>query len=246
MQIQARTSPLAQLTQPSYQKSDECGANPAPPADSFQRSEQTEEKMQQIQSQLQAEWRFFGKGAMNKNGGNIRRGKQEHHSSVYKRVGHYWKNGTGLNYDGRDRGQPWSAAFISSMHKDADVGPQFKRSPAHAKYVRDAIFKKKAGDTSAAYWGHRVSERAPQVGDMVAYSRQRGITYDNQPQFYKSHCDIVTAVRDGEIEVIGGNVRHSVTKKFLKTDSKGLLADRRHRWFAILEPKNLEGKTSYK
>ena len=107
---------------------------------------------------------------------------------------------------------PGPAAFISTMHEDAGVGPQFHRSPAHARYIRDAIFSKKAGVKQAAYWGHRITERAPQVGDMVAYSRQKGVSYDKQPKRYKSHADIVTAVRPGEIDVVGGNVGHCVSK----------------------------------
>lgn len=198
-----------------------------------------EENQARIQVLLDKEWKYFGRQAYRADGTVIRVGKKENESSVYKRVGYYWQRGTGLNYDGRDRNQPWSAAFISTMHRDSNVGPQFKRSPAHAKYIRDAISKKQAGDTSAAYWGYRLSERAPQIGDMVAYSRQKGIDYDHQPEYYKSHCDVVVAVRPGEIDVIGGNVGDSVSKKTLSTDQAGLLTDQRHNWFAVLAPNDL-------
>ncbi len=199
----------------------------------------TEEKIAKMRIQLNKEWNNFGNQTIDKRGRTTRRGLREDHRRVYKRVGYFWKNGTGLNFDGRDRSQPWSAAFISSVHRDAGVGSQFKRSPAHARYIRDAIIKKKAGNKKAAYWGHRLSERAPQVGDMVCYSRQSGVSYDRQPRSYKSHADMVVAVRDGEIDVIGGNVRQSVTKKTLRTNKKGLLKDTGHRWFAVLEPRNL-------
>lgn len=199
----------------------------------------TEEKIAKMQAQLDREWKFFGQQSYGPDGNLIRRGFSEEHPRVFKRVGYYWRTGTGFDLDGRDRDWPWSAAFISTVHEDAHVGPQFRRSPAHARYIRDAIFSKKAGIEDAAYWGHRVSERAPQVGDMVCYSRQKGVSYDHQPLRYKSHADIVTGVRPGEIDVIGGNVGHSVSKKTLKTDENGLITDPHHNWFAVLEPREL-------
>jgi hypothetical protein len=72
------------------------------------------------------------------------------------------------------------------------------------------------------------------VGDMVAYARQDDIDFDHRTPVYKSHCDLVVAVRPGEIDVIGGNVQDSVTLKRLKTDSQGLLVDGHYRWFAVL------------
>ena len=51
---------------------------------------------------------------------------------------------------------------------------------------------------------------------------------------YKSHCDIVVAKRPNEIEVIGGNVNQSVTKKILTTDQMGRVA-MGGKWFAIIK-----------
>jgi len=229
------------MVEDTFQKSESW--NPVPRFNPIFRSvpaRTTEEKIARIQVMLDREWKFFGRQSYGTDGRLIRKGFSEEHPRVYKRVGHYWKEGTGLGFlDGRDRDWPWSAAFISTMHEAAGVGPQFRRSPAHARYIRDAIFSKRGGVKEAAYWGHRVTERAPQVGDMVCYSRQKGVSYDHQPLRYKSHADIVTAVRPGEIDVIGGNVGNSVSKKSLKTDENGLLVDDNYNWFAILEPRDL-------
>ena len=205
-----------------------------------QRSATTQEMVDRIQKQLDREWKFFGCQTYDAEGKLVKRGYSEEDPAVFKRVGYFWETGTGLLLDGKDRDWPWSAAFISTVHEDAKVGPQFFRSPAHARYIRDAILKKTAGIKDAAYWGHRTTERAPQVGDMVCYSRQSGVSYDRQPLRYQSHADIVTAVRPGEIDVVGGNVGHSVSKKSVKTDENGLIVDENYNWFAVLEPRNLE------
>lgn len=199
----------------------------------------TSEQIARIQARLEAEWKYFGEQSYDKDGNLVKRGISEEDPRVFKRVGYFWERGTGFKLDGKDRDWPWSAAFISTVHEDSGVGPQFRRSPAHARYIRDAIFSKQAGTEQAAYWGHRITERAPQVGDMVCYSRQKGVSYDKQPLRYKSHADIVVAVRPGEIDVMGGNVGNSVSKRTLRTDENGLLIDTQRNWFAVLEPKNL-------
>ncbi len=204
-------------------------------------TETTAEKIAKIQDSLQREWEFFGGQAYDSDGRKVRQGYTEEQDEVYKRVGDFWREGTGFELDGRDREWPWSAAFISFVHQEAKVGAQFFRSPAHARYIRDAIIKKQEGVESAAYWGYRITERAPQVGDMVCYSRQKGVDYDRQPERYKSHADIVTAVRPGEVDVIGGNVGHSVSRRTLKTDENGVIVDQQRNWFAVLAPKDLSG-----
>lgn len=255
MRIQNFThKPLPSASNTSTQVRDQA---PAEPVDSFHPScsdnasllnpalrvaaaSTTQDKINRMQVLLDQEWNYFGRQAYDSDGRLIRRGHSEEEPEVFKRVGYYWKTGTNLGFlDGKDRDWPWSAAFISTIHEEAQVGPQFRRSPAHARYIRDAIFSKKAGIEDAAYWGHRVSERAPQVGDMVCYSRQKGVSYDEQPLRYQSHADIVTAVRPGEIDVVGGNVGHSVSKRTLKTDQNGLIIDQNQNWFAVLEPRDL-------
>ena len=116
------------------------------------------------------------------------------------------------------------------------MGERFSYSDWHATYIRNSIMAKRAADPHFAYWGYRIAERAPQVGDLVGYARQDGINYDYQPTVYSSHTDLVVAVRPGEIDVIGGNVQDSVSKKTLRTDSKGLLIDKQYRWFVVMAP----------
>lgn len=182
------------------------------------------------------EWDRFGRQTINIDGETIREGAKEADDSVYLRVGDYWKIGVDRNLTGKDTHEPWSAAFISWVMKKAGMGERFSYSDWHAHYIRNSIRYRRAQDKSFAFWGYRLHERAPQVGDLVGYARQKGITYDYQPTVYSSHTDLVVAVRPGEIDVIGGNVRDSVTKKTLRTDEKGLLVDDHYRWFVVMAP----------
>jgi peptidoglycan hydrolase-like protein with peptidoglycan-binding domain len=192
-----------------------------------------------IQEILRAEHHRFGGQTVTESGRVIKRGNREYESGFDKRIGDYWKS-IGLNFDGDDRGVPWSAAFISFAHRMAGVGEQFKAGPAHAAYIRDSIFAKKEGRTDASYLGHRSTERAPQVGDLVGRARQGGVNYDNQPSSYKSHTDLVVEVGQGYFKMIGGNVADSVTLTTVGTNSKGMI-NNTSRYFVVMEPNNLAG-----
>ncbi len=212
------------------------------------RSEATQAALARIQEFVQAEHQKFGGAEFEEsvdqsNNTSVRAvsgGLDEGHEDVYKRVGDYWQS-VGLDYDGQDK-WAWSAAFLSKAHQEAGVGEQFQSDFNHSTFIRDAIRARSEGDAQAAYWGHRSSERAPQVGDMLAYARESGVDYDNQrleETSYKSHADVVTGVGDGYLEVIGGNYRDTVAKRRIPTDEDGLVRDQ-DRYFVVLEPINLE------
>jgi len=38
-----------------------------------------------------------------------------------------------------------------------------------------------------------------------------------------------------QLEVIGGNVNDAVTKRIVRINSKGLVADRNRKWFAVIK-----------
>lgn len=185
----------------------------------------------------QQEWHRFGEQTIDLNNKVVRKGSQEADEDVYLRVGDYWRDGVDrADLNGKDTQEPWSAAYISWIMKEAGMGDRFSYSDWHATYIRNSILARKADDKHFAFWGYRLSERAPQVGDLVGYARQGGINYDYQPVTYSSHTDLVVAVRPHEIDVIGGNVQDSVSKKTLRTDDKGFLIDKNHRWFVVMAP----------
>lgn len=143
--------------------------------------------------------------------------------------------------DIQDDRYAWSAVGMSAFMKTAGlVRAEFPFAESHSRYIRHFVRARKTSDKTAAYWGyrHREADAAPAVGDLVAYSREKSRNlaklYDATSS-YKSHTDLVVAVRPGEIDVIGANVLDSVTKKTLRLDAQGHIDDASHPWFAVLK-----------
>lgn len=185
---------------------------------------------------VKEEWERFGRQTIDKTNTIVRSGGQEFEEPYWERVGDYWKAVGFPHLTGKDTDQAWSAAFISWVMKEAGWGERFSYSEWHATYIRNSILARKRQDRSFAYWGYRLNERAPQVGDLVGYARRGGISYDYQPLTYPSHTDLVVAVRPYEIDVIGGNVKDSVSLKTVATDAQGHIVDKHQRWFVVMAP----------
>lgn len=181
-----------------------------------------------------AEWAYFGKQEVDLNGGVLRQGRAETDEGYWQRVGVYWRDGPGKSLTGLDDDHPWSAAFISYVMRMAGAGERFRYAARHAVYIRLAVRAREAGAKKAGFWGYRLEEAKPAVGDLVCYAREPFISYDTQTDRYKSHADIVVAANATEIQVIGGNVGNSVTLKHLALDANGRLADTSRAWFAVL------------
>jgi peptidoglycan hydrolase-like protein with peptidoglycan-binding domain len=168
-------------------------------------------------------------------GGTIK----ETDSRVRQALQDYWKTGTGNNYSEAQLGDPsfqndhpWSAAFISWVMRTAGAGSAFKYSSAHSTYTRWAKDNRVANGTNP-FKAYRVSELAPQVGDIVCKRRAgSGATYENIRPGMKTHCDIVTEVRPGRLVTIGGNVSNSVAQTAPRTDTRGFLSD--PNYFAVI------------
>ncbi|MEV5961055.1 phage tail tip lysozyme [Kribbella sp. NPDC051952] len=132
---------------------------------------------------------------------------------------------------------PWSAVFISYVMRTAGA-TGFNYSSAHRAYIAAARKNRLDGNTSNPFWAYRATEIAPQVGDLVCASRESGVTYDNigNGRPWKTHCDVVTEVRPGQIRVIGGNVSQTVGEKLLRTrpDGKLDLSGNQSRFFAVI------------
>jgi hypothetical protein len=143
-------------------------------------------------------------------------------------IGQMWK-AIGLDLDGRDTDQFWSAAAISYMVRHA--GPDyatFKFAAAHARYVHNAIRRRMQNDQSAPFWGFRLHERRPQLGDIVCKWRESPVDFDdaaNRDDF-RGHCDIVVQIDTtaNTLLAIGGNVSNSVSVSTYQLGADDFLA----------------------
>ena len=118
--------------------------------------------------------------------------------------------------------------------KKAGAGNQFSYSIRHSDYITKSIKNRKSNNINSAFIGYKLDEYSPTIGDLVCYARQDNVDYDKKGK-YKSHCDIVVDIQDDRIEVVGGNVKDSVTKKILRIDSDGRLSDTSEKWFVVIK-----------
>ncbi|MEM7188718.1 MAG: DUF2272 domain-containing protein, partial [Pseudomonadota bacterium] len=142
------------------------------------------------------EWDRFERGA----------GK-EHINPFAGFVGEMWKELPGFQHlTGKDRGVPWSAACISFIIRNAGY-QNFQFSAAHARYINESIVARLDNDTSKDFWGFRLNEHKPQLGDLVCRKRtSANIDYDFAARHnqFKSHTDIVVSIGDDEVYAVGG------------------------------------------
>jgi hypothetical protein len=188
----------------------------------------------------QAEWHFFGEQTYDANGHVLVGGHKEGEEGFYQRIGSYWAEGTNtFGIDGSNHDQwPWSAAFISWIMKKAGAGDRFRYSTQHSVYIYQSIRDHQNGRAEAGFGGWRLNERKPAVGDLICWSRQSGIDYDHQANgSYFGHTDLIFAVKDGFVEVIGGNVGDSVTRRPIPLAEQGFLSpiNNGEQLFALME-----------
>lgn len=153
------------------------------------------------------EWVRFDKGRAD-----------EKSDPFYKYVREMWA-AIGEPYDGRSRypnGKevPWSAAFISWVVRKA--GPayaNFQFAASHSVFVNNAIKARVTGRLDKPFWGYRINEKKPELGDIIQRNRESGTfsySYAENHTFYNSHSDIVVEVTPDVVRVTGGNVDDTV------------------------------------
>ncbi|MEH3048361.1 DUF2272 domain-containing protein [Sphingomonas adhaesiva] len=157
------------------------------------------------------EWIRFGKGKGN-----------EDDQPYRGYVGEMWK-ALKMNYDGASKypnGEdvPWSAAFISWVVRQASktypAYNKFAFASGHSVFVNDAIQARVTGRFAAPFWGYRIDEKRPEIGDIIQRNRGKGqftYSYAENHADYKSHSDIVVEVTPDAVRVIGGNVGDTVS-----------------------------------
>lgn len=154
------------------------------------------------------EWLRFDKGRAN-----------EKADPYYKYVREMWA-AIGEPYDGRSRypnGEevPWSAAFISwVVRKGGSAYANFQFAAGHSVFVNNAIKARVTNRLDKPFWGYRITEKKPEIGDIIQRNRGSGVftySYAENHSNYESHSDIVVEVTPDVVRVIGGNVSDTVT-----------------------------------
>jgi len=171
----------------------------------------------------------------------FRRGHREHEAGYSDRVRQYWREGLGRTVNNVTR-VGWSGAFISWAFKQAGAGRKFPYSGTHVTYIRNAIRNRKSALKNAFLLGFRPGEHTLRPGDMVCNALSNGVSYDDLPRDFGAHCDIVVSVRRWEVEVIGGNLTNSVSRRTLVADGQGRIFPTQPRgvdpavksWFVVI------------
>ncbi len=197
-------------------------------------------------SRASREWQFFGRQTV------ILKGREESipHIGAWEdddsrysgRVNAYWRAVGKPRLDGMDCRQPWSAAFMSWVMQGAGVPKsQFPRSSAHWVYLSSII---EESDFPGRYFvPRRIADYSPNPGDLICAYRGRPRSASTRSYVSArglrgtpTHCDLVVGKSGKTLEVIGGNVRNSVSKATLDLDSSGRLQPvPRRPWFLVLE-----------
>jgi hypothetical protein len=166
---------------------------------------------------------------------------KEHVAPFAGFVGEMWKAIGNNSLDGTDRDVPWSAAAISFMVQNAgNAYKGFRFAPAHSKFIHHAIRARINGDISVPFWGFRLHEQRPQIGDIVARDNPGigpVVNFDVAKSLdsYRSHTDIVVHIDSAKqrLLAIGGNLSDSVGIAFYDLAPGDFLADTNNT-FALL------------
>ena len=144
--------------------------------------------------------------AWNKNG-KIKEGSQD----TLPRLRKYWEEGSGIKKDDNYYiNQAWSSAFISYLMRKAGAGNDFKYSQSHSQYIAQAV-KNRKENNSKKFKAYKPNEVKVEVGDLICYPRQSGVSYDSNAG-YLSHCDLISSIKGDNAVGIGGNLSDSVSK----------------------------------
>lgn len=160
--------------------------------------------------------------------------KKENDPSMYSTIKKYWDSLGWNESQWSPSGVPWSSAFISYIMKKSKADEdEFKFASSHSQYIIKAIKNRK--EKAKGFKGYKINEKKVELGDLVCYARQDGVTYDTTGS-YNSHCDLVVEIDGDNAYAIGGNVSDSVTKSKIPLTSDGF-AKAGNRRFVVIKTK---------
>lgn len=193
------------------------------------------------------EWTRFGRSTVvygGQAGGYVNRsGVGERSEPLSSKIGDYWGSCGHPGWNGRTSGKPWSGAFVAWVMAQSGISAsEFPRDGRHGGYLAGLYDREQKGGR-LAFRLHAPNEYAPKAGDLVC-TGSAGPTWRNADSrtarrridSTANHCDIVTDVRGGYAQAIGGNVKDSVTMSLYPVDSRGRLVPFAGKtWFMVVE-----------
>ncbi len=193
------------------------------------------------------EWTRFGRSTVvygGQVGGYVNRsGVSERSEPLSSKIGDYWGTCGHPGWNGRTSSKPWSGAFVAWVMSHSGIsGADFPRDGRHGGYLA-ALYDRQQKGGRAAFALRAPNEYAPKPGDLVCtgtagptWRHADSRTARRRIDSTANHCDVVTDVRGGYLQAIGGNVKNSVTMSLYPVDSRGRLAPVPGKtWFMIVE-----------
>jgi len=149
-------------------------------------------------------------------------------ADLFKRLKAYWIEGAHVTYPKEHlyRDYAWSAAFISYLMRKAGADTHFKYSASHHTYIRWAVKNRKLNN-SEKFKGYKPSEISLEIGDLICFPRQAGITYDTD-HAYAAHADLVIGFEGSKVITIGGNVSDTVSITKVSIDANRKLTNTKY------------------
>jgi hypothetical protein len=124
--------------------------------------------------------------------------------------------------------------------KTAGASPtQFPISPSHSLYILFALANRVANRMNASMVYFDRNERAPEVGDLIGFSRTAEVRNRADMErflpskFFASHTNLVVDVAPGRIKAIGGNLSQSTRIVTVKTDAQGRIDPSDQHFFVL-------------
>lgn len=127
---------------------------------------------------------------------------------------------------------PWSAAGMSAFVRRAGEGggyDDFRYSNGHHAYIKHAVRQREEGNAAGPFWGHRLREHKPMIGDLVVRWRGGVKTYDAAKAImktsttFKAHTDVVCEIKATYLWALGANNSNSVSRVKYELDSDGFV-----------------------
>ena len=185
------------------------------------------------------EWNRWNKGNTKENSTSMRNVPSEYWNSTPGGSNIISKNNWWSNY-------AWSAAFICYVVRKAGAGNAFKYSSYHTTYTYYAK-QNRINGVSNTFKAYRVSEKKPDLGDIIVQNYDRSNrNYDSvQPNISGAHGDIVVEVSSDHVKVIGGNVGESVSLRKYPINSNGYLSSGKHWAIVTFDKKSISSEEVY-